>query len=121
MPQHDVHRLIELSVIGADWGASGYTTLAQAQELGRLLALGPGRLLLDIGAGRGWPGLYLAATSGCSVLLTDLTLDGLRAGLARARAERLAPERARALAASASRLPLAARSVDAVVGTDVLC
>src|SRR5437868_152923 len=51
----DVHRRIEQTVIGGDWGANGYTTMAQADELGRTLDLGPDRRLLDIGAGRGRP------------------------------------------------------------------
>ena len=65
----DIVREIEQTVIGADWGANGYTTIAQANELAALLGLGRGSMLLDVGAGRGWPGLYLAAMTGCSVVL----------------------------------------------------
>src|SRR5262245_58853227 len=48
---------IERAVIGGDWGANGYTTIAQADLLGDALGLVPGMRLLDLGAGRGWPGL----------------------------------------------------------------
>ena len=61
----------------ADWliyGANGYTTAAQANLLAQRLDLGPGKRLLDVGSGRGWPGLYLAASTGCTVVLTDLLL-----------------------------------------------
>ena len=116
----DVNREIERAVIGGDWGANGYTTMAQADELSRLLDLGPGKLLLDVGAGRGWPGLYLAATTGCRVLLTDLPEEGLRQARARADAEGLRDRVAFAVA-SAAGLPLRPKSVDAVVSADVLC
>ena len=73
----DVNDRIERSVIGAVWGANGYTTVAQADELGRQLALAPGRRLLDVGTGRGWPGLYLAARTGCALSVhPDLSFPG---------------------------------------------
>ena len=71
---------IERDALGADYGSTGYTTRAQADELGRLLALGPGVRLADIGSGSGWPGLYLAERTGCQVFGTDLPLDGVRRG-----------------------------------------
>ena len=69
-------RQIEQRVIGGDWGANGYTTMAQADTLARELHLSAGDRLLDLGTGRGWPGLYLAARTGCRVVLTDLPLEG---------------------------------------------
>jgi 2-polyprenyl-3-methyl-5-hydroxy-6-metoxy-1,4-benzoquinol methylase len=111
---------IERAVIGGDWGANGYTTMAQADELGAHLELAPGKTLLDVGAGRGWPGLYLAATSGCDVVLSDLPHEGLVLARRRAAAEGMTM-RVRYLVASASHLPLRAGGVDAVVASDVLC
>lgn len=111
---------MERAVIGGDWGANGYLTRPQADELATLLRLGPDDVLLDVGAGRGWPGLYLARTSGCSVVLTDLPTEGLRLALDRAAEEGMA-ERVLAVAASAVQLPLRPGSVDAVVQSDVLC
>ena len=73
-----VVRLIEQAVIGSDWGANGYTTMRQADHIGAALRLGPGVRLLDLGAGRGWPGLYLAVRTGCPVVLTDVPFEGLR-------------------------------------------
>lgn len=115
-----VHDRIERAAIGGDWGANGYTTVAEARDLARLLDLAPGRRLLDLGAGRGWPGLFLAAETGCEVVLTDQPVEGLRLGLGRAEIEGIAG-RVLAFAASATHLPLRAASVDAVVHTDVLC
>lgn len=111
---------IERAVIGSDWGANGYLTRTQADQLATLLRLRPDSHLLDVGAGRGWPGLYLARATGCSVVLTDLPVEGLQLALARAAEERMA-QRVVAVAASAAHLPLRPASVDAVVQSDVLC
>ena len=86
----EVSRRIERAVIGGDWGANGYTTLAQARLLGRELALQPGTQLYDLVAGHGWPGLYLAAATGCQAVLADVPAEGLLAAAARAQRENLA-------------------------------
>ncbi len=111
---------IERAVIGGDWGANGYTTMAQADLLGDALSLAPRMRLLDLGAGRGWPGLYLAVSRGCDVVLSDVPFEGLRLALARADAE-WANGRAAAVASSARALPFRPETFDAVVHTDVLC
>jgi SAM-dependent methyltransferase len=111
---------IEQRVIGGDWGANGYTTMAQADALARGLGLSAGDRLLDLGTGRGWPGLYLAARTGCRVVLTDLPLEGLRVAAGRAAAEGLVA-RSSVVASAASGLPFRAGSFDAVIHTDVLC
>lgn len=116
----EVFRRVELAVIGGDWGANGYTTRAQADLLGRELGLRPGVRLLDLGAGRGWPGLYLAAATGCQVVLSDVPIEALQGAAARARRESLAG-RAAPVAASARALPFRPAAFDAIVHTDVLC
>jgi 2-polyprenyl-3-methyl-5-hydroxy-6-metoxy-1,4-benzoquinol methylase len=111
---------IERPVIGGDWGANGYTTMAQADQLASGVRLSRTDRLLDLGTGRGWPGLYLAARSGCRVVLADLPLEGLQVAAARAQAERLA-DRAAMVVAGASALPFQRGSFDAIIHTDVLC
>jgi 2-polyprenyl-3-methyl-5-hydroxy-6-metoxy-1,4-benzoquinol methylase len=118
--QVQVQHEIERRVIGGDWGANGYTTMAQADALASGLGLSASDRLLDLGTGRGWPGLYLAGRTGCRVVLTDLPLDGLRVAAARATGDRLAA-RAGVVVSAASALPFRAGSFDAVVHTDVLC
>jgi cyclopropane fatty-acyl-phospholipid synthase-like methyltransferase len=107
-------------VLGADFGGNGYTTVEQARLLGERLNLGPDSRLLDIGAGRGWPGLYLAQTTGCAVVLTDLPQEAMRRAQERARKEALG-ERTAAVVASARRLPFRQETFDAIVHADVLC
>ena len=116
----DGTRELERLVIGADWGANGYTTLAQARMLGELLELGPGRRLLDIGSGRGWPGVYLAKETGCEVAVTDLPLQGLHQSMRRAATEGI-DGRVWAAVSSARHLPFRDQAFDGIVHTDVLC
>jgi hypothetical protein len=111
---------IERRVIGGDWGANGYTTIPQADQLVSGLGLSATDQLLDLGTGRGGPGLYLAVRSGCRVVLADLPFEGLQVAAARARAERLA-DRAAMVVAGASGLPFQPGSFDAIIHTDVLC
>jgi len=116
----EVSRRVELAVLGSDWGANGYATMVQADMLARELGLRPGVRLLDLGAGRGWPGLYLAAATGCQVVLADVPVEGLLVAAARTRREELAG-RAAPVAATARALPFTPGSFDAIVHTDVLC
>jgi methylase of polypeptide subunit release factors len=113
-------REMERRVIGAAWGANGFTTVRQADELGRRLRLGPGHRLLDVGTGRGWPGLYLATQTGCSVVGTDMPFDALAAAGRRARREGMG-EAASLVSAAGAALPFRPNSFDAIVLSDVLC
>jgi cyclopropane fatty-acyl-phospholipid synthase-like methyltransferase len=113
-----VMRRIEHQVTGSDYGASSYTTRPQADGLVDLLGLDPHTLLLDFGTGAGWPGIYLARSSGCKVVLTDLPLEGLRRAEQRRRLEGI---RGGVVAASAESLPLSAATFDAATSSDVLC
>lgn len=85
-----------------------------------MLALEPGKRLLEIGAGSGWPGLYLALESGCDVTLTDLPIEGLRLAKQRAVLDRHSGA-SEMVVASGSALPFPAGSFDAISHADVLC
>ena len=110
-------RLVERSVIGADVGANGYTTLAQADRLAGALDLSPESRLLDLGSGRGWPGLHVAARAGCQAVLTDVPEPAVRAARRNSDA---ASDRVLVARASATHLPFAARSFDAICHADTL-
>jgi protein-L-isoaspartate O-methyltransferase len=119
-PASDATRELERLVIGGDFGANGYTTMAQADLMAELLGLREGQRLLDVGSGRGWPGVYLAKVTGCAAVLTDIPEQGLWVAKERAAIEGIA-ERTMAVVASARRLPFGPESFDAIVHTDVLC
>ena len=119
LPVTDAALAVEREVIGANVGASGYTTVAQADALIRKLGLQTGTRLLDIGAGRGWPGLYLARQAGCDVILTDIPAPGLAAAAGRAREQGLA-NRSSAVRAAAEHLPFQPGTFNAIVHTDTL-
>ena len=110
---------IERRVLGDAWGANGFTIVAQADLLGTALRLAEGKCLLDIGTGRGWPGLYLAARTGCEVVVTDLPIEGIQIAVSRAAAEEVGC--LGGVVSSARHLPFAPGSFEAVVHTDVLC
>ncbi len=116
----EVVRAIERRVCGCDYGGTSWTTREEAQRLGELLGLAPGTRLLEVGAGSGWPGLYLAATTGCELIQTDLPFEGLRIAAARAAADGLA-ETCRAAVADGAALPFATACFDAILHSDVLC
>ena len=118
--QPEVAAEIEDAVLGGRWGANGYTTREQADVLAREARIGPTSRVLDIGAGRGWPGLYLATSTGCEVVLVDVPMAALVAGRQRLESEGLS-HRATAVGGSATMLPFGAAAFDAIVHTDVLC
>ncbi len=110
---------VEREVHGVNAGINSYTTVAQADLLAEALRLGPGVRLLDVGAGFGWPSVYLAEKTGCDVVLTDVPPAAVGNAAARA-IKRHVFARCRFAVASGSHLPFRRRSFDAVVHTDVL-
>jgi len=110
---------VEKEAIGAVVGANGYTTVTQAEQLLDVLDLKPATWLLDIGAGRGWPGLYLAERSGCRAVVTDIPIPAIASANSRADDLGLTGRCHLALAAGAA-LPFRDASFDAVVHTDAL-
>ena len=84
------------------------------------LKLSPGMSLLDLGAGRGWPGVYVTQQSSCRTVLTDVPAPAL--GLARSNAiEHGVGERCLYAAADGRALPFTSGVFEAVIHADVLC
>jgi len=115
----DAAREVEREVIGANVGANGFTTLAQADTLIGVLGLSRTSRLLDVGSGRGWPGLYLAAVTGCRAVLSDLPVAAVRNASRRVQRRRLS-RRVAVVRASATHLPFAAATFDAICHADTL-
>lgn len=112
-------RTLVRGTLGTDL-ANGYTTLKQADDLVGLLGLGPGDHLLDLGAGRGWPGIHLAAETGCRLVSTDLTLEAVAWAKENLQQPGLCSKPV-TVAADGTALPFRARVFNAVVHADVLC
>jgi ubiquinone/menaquinone biosynthesis C-methylase UbiE len=111
---------IERSVCGCDYGGNGWTTRAEADGLIASLDLRPGSRLLDLGAGSGWPALYMAEKSGCSVTLVDLPANGLRIAEERATKDGIS-QRVTTVIADAAHLSFPDNSFDAISHSDLLC
>ena len=118
--QSPVMLSIERRVCGCDYGGSSWTTETEALRIAKHLGLRPGVRLLDLGAGSGWPGLYLAKRSGCDVTLVDLPVAGLRIALTRADSEGIL-DQVQAAVADGAALPFAAGAFDAISHSDLLC
>lgn len=118
--QSDVMRGIERSVCGCDYGATSWMTIDEARDVGAMLALKPGKRLLDVGSGSGWPGLYLAKETGCDIVMTDVPLTGLRIAMERAATDRAAGS-CWATVADGAELPFNSGWFDAIFHADVLC
>ena len=119
----DVRQLlleIEREAMGSDYGITSYTTREEAERIGQMLGLHPGMRLLDVGAGCGWPGLFLARGTGCDVALVDRPLRELRVASRRAVEDRLGGEHWLAVA-DGSVLPFRSGWFDAITHCDVLC
>ena len=121
--QSDLVRGIERRVCGCDYGGTSWSTRAEADRLAQLLKLQPGRHLLEVGAGSGWPGLYMARTSQCDVTLTDLHPGSLAMASCRAVGDWVEGQSGvhRFAVAEGGALPFPADTFDAIVHSDVLC
>ena len=118
--QAPVMLAIEREVCGCDYGGNSWTTLAQARQMAAHLDLRPGKRLLDLVAGSGWPALHLGKSSGCDVTLVDLPLSGLRIAAERARKDAI-PGEVWAAVADAAALPFPDGCFDAISHSDLLC
>lgn len=103
-----------------DYFGTSWTTVDEADDVVARLRLRPGMRLLDLGAGAGWPGLYMARVSGCGAVLVDLPEIGLR--IARDQAKRDgSAARVAVVVADAADLPFPDGAFDAVAHSDLLC
>jgi len=118
--QISVLRTVERNACGCDYGGTSWATRDEADRVGDLLDLRPGRRLLEVGAGSGWPALYLAGKTGCDLALVDLPFEGLRIAAQRAVSDGLAG-RCWIASANGAALPFGGQQFDAISHSDVLC
>jgi len=123
--QHEQHthpamRAIERGVLGCDFGGTSWTTKSQADKIPAALGLTSATRLLEIGAGTGWPGIYLAALTACDVTLLDIPVNSLKYAQQRAIDEKV-EQNCKAVAASGCALPFTTGSFETIGHSDVLC
>lgn len=118
-PQSPVARQVERAVLGDEVSLNGYTTTRQAEELRDHLKLTVNNHLLDVGAGRGWPGLHIAQRF-CGLVLTDIPLAALREAQTNIKARGLQAT-TRVVAADGRALPFRSAYFDGIVHADVFC
>ncbi len=111
---------VERRVCGCDYGGNSMTTRDEARRMAMLLGLQPGIRLLDVGAGAGWPGLYIAKETGCEAMLVDLPLSGLQVANERAAKDRIS-DHCWVTVADGAQMPFRDGSFDAVSHSDILC
>jgi ubiquinone/menaquinone biosynthesis C-methylase UbiE len=107
-------------VYGCGYIGHSYTTRSEADEIIAELGLNADSALLDLGAGAGWPGLYFAKKSGCTVTLLDLPEAGLLIARERAIEDGMA-SRVKTVQGDATNIPFDAGSFSNITHSDVLC
>lgn len=120
LSQSTVMQAVTDCVCGCGYIGSSWTTRDEADAISEQLALQQSSCLLDIGAGAGWPGLYLAGRSGCHVTLVDLPETGIAIARERAETDGLA-EQVRAIVGDATELTFAPETFSAINHSDLLC
>jgi ubiquinone/menaquinone biosynthesis C-methylase UbiE len=83
-----------------------------------LLDVGEGDLVLELGSGAGWPGLYIARQARATIILSDVPWEGVAWGRRRGRAEEIAVD---AVACVGSAIPFRDGSFQGVTHSDVMC
>lgn len=122
-PASTVQSQIWATVFGDEYPAElepySYTSRSELARVADEVRLGQGDLLVDIGAGRGGPGLWVAATTGAAYMAIDIATSGLKA--VEDRATQLGfSERVRTREGSFEALPLADGEASAVMSIDAL-
>lgn len=94
--------------------------MALTERLGSLLALGPGKRVLDVAAGQGASALFLAQRFGCEIVGVEYGSESVRKAIAAAEAAGVA-HLLRFQQGDAERLPVADGSFDAVICECAFC
>jgi cyclopropane fatty-acyl-phospholipid synthase-like methyltransferase len=106
---------------GEDLGQSGWLTVDELERFAEWLRLDAGSRVLDVGCGSGGPALWLAATSGASVVGVDVLEEGIDTAT-RLAGERGLDDRATFVRVDAGvRLPFEEASFDAILSIDAMC
>jgi ubiquinone/menaquinone biosynthesis C-methylase UbiE len=122
-PVSAVHARIWAQVYGEEYPASldthSYITVSELNRIASELRLGPSDTLVDLGCGRGGPGLWVAVQSGASLIGIDIAESAVTSARSRAAAMGLSG-RAEFRTGTFEETFLADASVDGVMSVDAL-
>jgi methylase of polypeptide subunit release factors len=111
-------RLVEVRALGRDLGSNGYATFDEAHALVDLLRPSRPRMLLDLGSGRGWPGVLVGEELDCRLVASDIPRNALIDARASMRSRGLAGG---VTVADGRWLPFASTSFGGIIHADVFC
>jgi ubiquinone/menaquinone biosynthesis C-methylase UbiE len=121
--QSPTQRAIFRAVYGDDYPEEvvplSYVTLSLLRRIAQEVALGPGKTLIDLGCGRGGPGLWMARATGATLVGVDLSSVAVEHASRRAKAFGVVG-RAQFAVGDLTALPFADSSFDAAMSVDVL-
>ena len=122
-PESPVQARAWAQVFGDEYPAElapySYTSRSELRRITKRLNLQPGELLVDVGSGRGGPGLWVAAAAEARYFAVDITPDGL-AEVGRRAAGLGLSDRARVAIGSFESMPLADDEADGIMSIDAL-
>jgi SAM-dependent methyltransferase len=119
--ESDVYAQIRLETYGQDLGQTNWVSVEESRAIPKMLCLGPGSTVLEIGCGSGGYALHLTEKLGCNIVGLDINKHGINI------AKKLASDRGLAAGArfelcnASKQLPFRDETFDAVFSNDVLC
>jgi len=117
----DVEAAVRHAAFGEDIGQSSWMTAAEWLQFADRAQVRADSHVLEVGSGSGGPGVYLAASRGCSVTGVDINEHGVQNGRQLAAARGLG-DRVTFQTVDASRpLPFPDATFDAVLSNDAMC
>lgn len=122
-PESALLASIWAQVLGDEYPAEvapySYTTRSELRRIADSVGVGSGGVLVDVGCGRGGPGLWIAVTTGAHYVGVDIAASALAA--VTRRAERLGlSERVRTVEGSFESLPLGDGEAQAIMSIDAM-
>lgn len=119
----ETHRDIFREVYGAEYPEDvqplSFITRTLLRRIAKAVAAGPGQTIIDLGCGRGGPGLWIARETGASVVGIDISPVAIEHANRRA-ADFGVPGRARFEVGDLKQLQFPAAQFDAAMSVDVL-
>jgi SAM-dependent methyltransferase len=116
-----VYRQVRIATYGEDLGQTSWVLSEESRQIPRALELTIDSRVLEIGCGSGGYALYLAGTTGCSILGIDINQAGIGNANSLARERNLSDRAEFQQCDVANPLPFAGAAFDAAFANDVLC